>query len=150
MELGCPTFVPVNDLEMGFEKIVKIAHARGVCKQQAIISTFNNEEWAGASSSVHGCLFTSAHLYSWFWQSWCQCGSFVLFMLPFNVCVFTVKLTSLYYPLNITLRWYVRTLLLQDVRENTDLHFVWNYCICNINLRYRNYSLLRMKKLAKH
>jgi hypothetical protein len=29
MELGCPTFVPVNDPEMGFEKILKIAHARG-------------------------------------------------------------------------------------------------------------------------
>jgi hypothetical protein len=29
MELGCPTFVPVCDPEMGFEKIVKIAHARG-------------------------------------------------------------------------------------------------------------------------
>lgn len=29
MELGRPTFVPVQDLEMGFEKIVKIAHARG-------------------------------------------------------------------------------------------------------------------------
>jgi hypothetical protein len=29
MELGCPTFVPVCDPEMGFEKIVRIAHARG-------------------------------------------------------------------------------------------------------------------------
>ena len=29
MELGSPTFVPVRDPEMGFEKIVKIAHARG-------------------------------------------------------------------------------------------------------------------------
>lgn len=29
MQLGRPTFVPVRDLEMGFEKIVKIAHARG-------------------------------------------------------------------------------------------------------------------------
>jgi hypothetical protein len=29
MELGCPTFVPVNDPEMGFEKILKIADARG-------------------------------------------------------------------------------------------------------------------------
>jgi hypothetical protein len=29
MELGCPMFVPVRDPEMGFEKIVKIAHARG-------------------------------------------------------------------------------------------------------------------------
>lgn len=29
MELGKPTFVPVQDLEMGFEKIVNIAHSRG-------------------------------------------------------------------------------------------------------------------------
>lgn len=29
VRLGRPTFVPVRDLEMGFEKIVKIAHARG-------------------------------------------------------------------------------------------------------------------------
>ncbi|KAF9598932.1 hypothetical protein IFM89_033130 [Coptis chinensis] len=29
MEIGRPTFVPIQDLEMGFEKIVKIAHARG-------------------------------------------------------------------------------------------------------------------------
>ncbi|KAM0887392.1 hypothetical protein ACQ4PT_029050 [Festuca glaucescens] len=43
MELGCPTFVPVNDLEMGFEKMLKIAHARGVFKQQDITSTMRNE-----------------------------------------------------------------------------------------------------------
>uniref|UniRef100_J3MA96 DisA/LigA helix-hairpin-helix motif domain-containing protein n=1 Tax=Oryza brachyantha TaxID=4533 RepID=J3MA96_ORYBR len=43
MELGRPTFVPVTDSEMGFEKIVKIAHALGVCKQQDIISTMKNE-----------------------------------------------------------------------------------------------------------
>ncbi|KAG8086271.1 hypothetical protein GUJ93_ZPchr0010g10161 [Zizania palustris] len=43
IELGCPTFVPVNDPEMGFEKIAKIAHARGVCKQQDIISTMKIE-----------------------------------------------------------------------------------------------------------
>jgi hypothetical protein len=29
MELGYPAFVPVRDPEMGFEKIVNIAHARG-------------------------------------------------------------------------------------------------------------------------
>ncbi|KAL6618684.1 hypothetical protein ACP70R_033823 [Stipagrostis hirtigluma subsp. patula] len=40
---GCPTFVPVLDPEMGFENIVKIAHARGVCKQQDIIATMKNE-----------------------------------------------------------------------------------------------------------
>ncbi|KAF8696944.1 hypothetical protein HU200_036589 [Digitaria exilis] len=43
MELGCPTFVPVCDPEMGFEKLVKIAHSRGVCKQQDIITTMRNE-----------------------------------------------------------------------------------------------------------
>ncbi|XP_060971578.1 protein PARTING DANCERS isoform X2 [Cannabis sativa] len=34
MELGKPTFIPVRDIEMGFEKIVKIAHSFGVCKRQ--------------------------------------------------------------------------------------------------------------------
>ncbi|KAM1030025.1 hypothetical protein ACFX13_034662 [Malus domestica] len=34
MELGKPTFVLVKDLEMGFEKITKIAHSRGVCKRE--------------------------------------------------------------------------------------------------------------------
>lgn len=29
MELGKPTFIPVRDAEMGFEKIVKIAHSLG-------------------------------------------------------------------------------------------------------------------------
>lgn len=29
MELGRPTCIPVKDIEMGFEKIVKVAHARG-------------------------------------------------------------------------------------------------------------------------
>ncbi|XP_020597150.1 protein PARTING DANCERS [Phalaenopsis equestris] len=43
MELGNPTFVPVCDPEMGFEKIVKIAHARGVCKQQDVISMMKLE-----------------------------------------------------------------------------------------------------------
>ncbi|OVA06540.1 hypothetical protein BVC80_1739g24 [Macleaya cordata] len=43
MELGKPTFVPVQDLEMGFEKIVKIAHARGVCKRQDAIAKLNAE-----------------------------------------------------------------------------------------------------------
>ncbi|KAG2625405.1 hypothetical protein PVAP13_3KG207069 [Panicum virgatum] len=43
MELGCPTFVPVCDPEMGFEKIVRIAHARGVCKKQDIITTMRDE-----------------------------------------------------------------------------------------------------------
>uniref|UniRef100_A0ACD5WT01 Uncharacterized protein n=1 Tax=Avena sativa TaxID=4498 RepID=A0ACD5WT01_AVESA len=43
MELGCPTFVPVSDEEMGFEKMLKIAHARGVCKQQDISSTMRIE-----------------------------------------------------------------------------------------------------------
>ncbi|GMN56449.1 hypothetical protein TIFTF001_025560 [Ficus carica] len=34
MKLGKPTFVPVRDMEMGFEKIVKIAHSLGECKRQ--------------------------------------------------------------------------------------------------------------------
>ncbi|XP_057451180.1 protein PARTING DANCERS isoform X2 [Lotus japonicus] len=36
MVIGKPTFVPVKDLEMGFEKIVKIAHSSGVYKQERI------------------------------------------------------------------------------------------------------------------
>ncbi|XP_066363217.1 protein PARTING DANCERS homolog isoform X3 [Miscanthus floridulus] len=43
MELGCPTFVPVCDPEMGFEKIVRIAHARGVCKQKDIVAAMRTE-----------------------------------------------------------------------------------------------------------
>ncbi|KAI5021774.1 hypothetical protein ZWY2020_058504 [Hordeum vulgare] len=63
MELGCPTFVPVNDSEMGFEMMLKIAHARGasdkstlvfrsICKQQDISSTMRNE-WEQAVQSMH-------------------------------------------------------------------------------------------------
>ncbi|KAK1583909.1 hypothetical protein Q3G72_028106 [Acer saccharum] len=29
MQLGRPTFLPAQDMEMGFEKIVKVAHCRG-------------------------------------------------------------------------------------------------------------------------
>lgn len=29
MVIGKPTFIPVKDLEMGFEKMVKIAHSSG-------------------------------------------------------------------------------------------------------------------------
>lgn len=36
MVMGKPTFVPVQDLEMGFEKMVKIAHSSGVYKQQRV------------------------------------------------------------------------------------------------------------------
>ncbi|KAL8482379.1 hypothetical protein ACS0TY_027894 [Phlomoides rotata] len=43
MEFGNPTFIPVQDLEMGFEKIVKIAHARGVCKKQDAIAKLKDE-----------------------------------------------------------------------------------------------------------
>ncbi|KAK7263972.1 hypothetical protein RJT34_31572 [Clitoria ternatea] len=36
MVIGKPTFVPVQDLEMGFEKMIKIAHSSGVYKQERI------------------------------------------------------------------------------------------------------------------
>ncbi|XP_010112036.2 protein PARTING DANCERS [Morus notabilis] len=42
-ELGKPTFVPVQDMEMGFEKIVKIAHSLGVCKQQDATTKLKSE-----------------------------------------------------------------------------------------------------------
>ncbi|XP_059451242.1 protein PARTING DANCERS [Corylus avellana] len=43
MELGKPTFVPVQGLEMGFEKIVKIALSRGLCKQTDVIAKLKAE-----------------------------------------------------------------------------------------------------------
>ncbi|XP_022992780.1 protein PARTING DANCERS [Cucurbita maxima] len=43
MEIGKPPFVPVQDVEMGFEKIVKIAHSRGACKQQDVMSKLRTE-----------------------------------------------------------------------------------------------------------
>ncbi|KAG4149296.1 hypothetical protein ERO13_D05G329400v2 [Gossypium hirsutum] len=43
MQLGRPTFVPVQDIEMGFEKIVKIAHSCGVSKQQEVKSKLKAE-----------------------------------------------------------------------------------------------------------
>ncbi|KAK4785540.1 hypothetical protein SAY86_002229 [Trapa natans] len=43
MEFGKPSFVPVQDLEMGFEKIVKIALSLGVCKQQDAVSKLKAE-----------------------------------------------------------------------------------------------------------
>ncbi|OMP09715.1 hypothetical protein COLO4_05203 [Corchorus olitorius] len=50
MQLGRPTFVPVQDIEMGFEKIVKIAHSCGVCKQQDAKSKLKAER----NQSVQG------------------------------------------------------------------------------------------------
>lgn len=43
VELGNPTFVPVHDPEMGFEKTVKIAQARGLCKRHDAISMMKLE-----------------------------------------------------------------------------------------------------------
>ncbi|KAJ4837808.1 hypothetical protein Tsubulata_043894 [Turnera subulata] len=43
MEIGRPTFVPVLDLEMGFEKIVNIALSRGACKRQDVVSKLKAE-----------------------------------------------------------------------------------------------------------
>ncbi|XP_078431383.1 DNA ligase-like protein isoform X2 [Wolffia australiana] len=43
VELGCPTFVTVRDPEMGFEKILKIAHAHGVCKREDVTNKLNIE-----------------------------------------------------------------------------------------------------------
>jgi len=36
---------------------------------------------AWASCWAHGCVFTSAHLYSWYWQSWCKCGELLNLVL---------------------------------------------------------------------
>ncbi|KAK1305956.1 hypothetical protein QJS10_CPA10g00460 [Acorus calamus] len=43
MELGNPTFVPVLDPEMGFERIVNIAHGIGVCKREDAIAKMKAE-----------------------------------------------------------------------------------------------------------
>lgn len=43
MELGKPTFVLVKDLEMGFEKITKIAHSRGGNKIFSKLTYLNHE-----------------------------------------------------------------------------------------------------------
>ncbi|XP_068496022.1 protein PARTING DANCERS isoform X1 [Phaseolus vulgaris] len=43
MVIGKPTFVPVQDLEMGFEKMVKIAHSSGVYKQERIGEKLKDE-----------------------------------------------------------------------------------------------------------
>ncbi|KAG8660929.1 protein PARTING DANCERS [Manihot esculenta] len=50
MELGKPTFVPVQDREMGFEKIVKIALSRGACKRQDVTSKLKAER----KQAMHG------------------------------------------------------------------------------------------------
>lgn len=44
MEIGKPPFLPVQDIEMGFEKIVKIAHSRGGSNHLnfRLINFFNN------------------------------------------------------------------------------------------------------------
>ncbi|XP_065847796.1 protein PARTING DANCERS homolog isoform X3 [Euphorbia lathyris] len=44
MEFGRPTFVPVQDREMGFEKIVKIALSRGECKRQDVMTKLKTEK----------------------------------------------------------------------------------------------------------
>ncbi|CAI8587349.1 unnamed protein product [Vicia faba] len=43
MVIGKPTFIPVKDSEMGFEKMVKIAHSSGVYKQERIEEKFKAE-----------------------------------------------------------------------------------------------------------
>ncbi|KAJ8747267.1 hypothetical protein K2173_012918 [Erythroxylum novogranatense] len=43
MEIGRPTFVSVQVLEIGFEKIVNIAHARGECKRRGVVSRLKGE-----------------------------------------------------------------------------------------------------------
>ncbi|XP_029118589.1 protein PARTING DANCERS homolog isoform X1 [Elaeis guineensis] len=56
VELGSPTFVPVHDPEMGFEKIVKIAHAHGgrmlISISNLRCSSLNDTYHANHSSAV--------------------------------------------------------------------------------------------------
>ncbi|GFQ00647.1 hypothetical protein PHJA_002208600 [Phtheirospermum japonicum] len=58
-EFGRPTFIPVQDLEMGFEKIVKLAHARGVCKRQDAIAKLRAEEKSVQSMDIYIKVVTS-------------------------------------------------------------------------------------------
>ncbi|CAN4099985.1 unnamed protein product [Withania somnifera] len=59
MQLGRPTFVPVRDLEMGFEKIVKIAHARGACKRLDALAKIKAEEKSVQAMEVYLQVVTS-------------------------------------------------------------------------------------------
>ncbi|KNA13320.1 hypothetical protein SOVF_115960 [Spinacia oleracea] len=43
IDIGRPTFISVLDMEMGFEKIVKIVHVRGVCKKQDVVARMKAE-----------------------------------------------------------------------------------------------------------
>ncbi|XP_076905120.1 protein PARTING DANCERS homolog isoform X2 [Bidens hawaiensis] len=43
VDIGKSTFVSALDLEMGFEKIVRIAHARGAFKREDVVSKLNAE-----------------------------------------------------------------------------------------------------------
>ncbi|XP_016462398.1 protein PARTING DANCERS-like isoform X2 [Nicotiana tabacum] len=56
---GGPTFVPVQDFEMGFEKIVKIAHARGVCKRQGVLAKLKAEEKSVQAMEIYQQVVTS-------------------------------------------------------------------------------------------
>jgi len=60
MELGCPTFVPVCDPEMGFEKIVRIAHARGGKTSIASFTKFlTHAQVLNRELALIACLFSS-------------------------------------------------------------------------------------------
>ncbi|XP_031488598.1 protein PARTING DANCERS homolog isoform X2 [Nymphaea colorata] len=43
IEIGKPTFIIVDNPEMGFEKIVKIAYVKGECKRKDVISKLKTE-----------------------------------------------------------------------------------------------------------
>jgi hypothetical protein len=61
MELGKPTFVPVQDLEMGFEKIVNIAHSRGgksllfEVHLNGFLQVISLNKYANCSMQAKGC-----------------------------------------------------------------------------------------------
>ncbi|PHT67996.1 hypothetical protein T459_27483 [Capsicum annuum] len=59
MQPGRPTFVPVRDLEMGFEKIMKIAHARGACKRQDALAKIKAEEKSVQAMEIYVQVVTS-------------------------------------------------------------------------------------------
>ncbi|KAK0602183.1 hypothetical protein LWI29_031139 [Acer saccharum] len=68
MQLGRPTFVLVQDIEMGFEKIVKIAHCRGVSNvfEESLRIMQRNEKGSGKPSNEFSIYLPGNKIPEWF------------------------------------------------------------------------------------
>ena len=94
MELGKPTFVPVEDLEMGFEKIVKIALSRGGK------SLFSNDHFNGffqvVSLSNHmNCSMQTTGCHNKI-KGWGQLIR-IIYMLYFCAYKFSININNINY-----------------------------------------------------